>query len=156
MTTFNTINFFNELSAIKTKYGQRYYADEYATKQAAELWGCQSNEHGVCQPFKTETIAEAGQCRGELSYCETSKSYWLLGLSAMSSYSGIGYAPSVWHSTGYPSFDEARLAGVIKLISFFNGVISNNSSCNSKTNRENANKIIDILKSEKTPQLVLF
>lgn len=156
MSSENTINFFNELAAIKIKYGKRYYSDQNAIREAAELWGCHSSEHGVCSPIKKEIIVDAGQCRGELFFCETTKSYWLIGVSTTSSYSGGGYAPSVWDSTGYLSYNDARLAGVLKLISFFENVISDKGSCNSTSNRENAKKALRILKAEQTPQMTLF
>lgn len=156
MLDFNTINFNAELSAIRTKYGERFFANENAILEAADLWGCQPNEHGVCRPLKTETIAEVGQCQGSLSFYETSKGYWLMGISTMSSYSGRGYAPSVWDNIGYPSYDDMRLAGVLKLIVFFEGVIDDTSSCNSNANRLNAKQMLRILEAEKTPQLSFF
>lgn len=156
MTTFNTITYADELQTIRQKYGARFYDDENAINEAAELWGCTPNEHGVCRPLKRETVVQIGQCRGDLSFYKTTKGYWLMGISTMSGYSGSGYAPSVWDSIGYPTYEDARLAGVRKLIDFFEDVTNDCSSCNTTTNRKNAHKALQELHAEKTPQLTLF
>jgi len=139
-----------------SKYGKRFFASKEAIEEAGKIWGCIPNEHGVCRPLKRETIVQIGQCEGSFSFYETSKGYWLRGLSAMSGYSGTGYAPSIWDCIGYPTYDDARLSAVVKLIRFFERVLIDENSCNSKSNRKNAREVLKILETEKMPQLSLF
>lgn len=156
MTSAKTIDFCAKLTAIREKYGKGFYANIDAIQEAADLWGCHVNSHGVCRPLKYETIVHIGQCKGSLSFYETTKGYWLMGISTASGYSGRGYAPSVWDGIGYPSYDDARLKGIVKLIDFFEGVITDTSSCNSLSNRSNAKEVLRVLECEKMPQLTLF
>jgi len=150
-----TIDMSTEIDAIKDKFNPKYHNKQEAINEAAVLWGCNPNEHGVL-PMATETIVDVGQCKGEVKFSETSKGHWLIGISAMSSFNGWGYAPNVWNTTGYESYHDARLAGVLKLKDFFERVATEQSSTNSEANRVNAQKAVHILNAERTPQLGLF
>ena len=150
-----TIDMHKELQAIRNQFNPKYHLKPEATQAAADLWGGEPNARGVL-PHKDEIIVQVGQCKGEIRFSETSKGYWLIGLSATSSYSGFGYAPSVWAATGYASYHDARLAGVLRLTDFFEHVSVDTSSTNSNTNRAHARKAVQLLNSEKTPQLDLF
>ena len=85
-----TIDLRNEIQAIKDKFNPNYHRKPEARAAAVALWGW---EEGA---MTTEVIVEVGQCKGELDFSPTTKGYWLLGLSAMSSFNGQGYAPSMW------------------------------------------------------------
>ena len=145
-----TIDLSKEIQAIRDKFNPNYHKKPEARAAAAALWGWEEDI------ITTEIIVEVGRCKGELDFSPTAKGYWLIGISAMSSFNGRGYAPSVWDSIGYLSYHDARLAGVLKLIRFFEGVANEMISTNSETNRANAKEALRILEAEKTPQLVLF
>ena len=145
MTSYKTIDMIDELNLIKEKYGERFFANEEAILEAAKLWGCEVNDCGVCRPLQKETIAQVGTCNAVFSFYETSKGYWLIGLSLMTSFSGRGYAPSTWDGIGYPSYDDARLACIEKMIPYFERVVTDTSSCNSVTNIKSAKSRLALL-----------
>lgn len=139
------------LKAIKEEFGSRYYLEKKAIEKAAILWGACSNESGVFLYLKEETLLRAGKCEGLFRYIQTSKGYWLIGVSAQTTGSGFGYAPSVWDKYGFKSYHDARLAAVTELQRFFQQKIRASSSRNAEF--ENA---LSALKTEETPQLNLF
>ncbi len=150
--SLNIIDFLKEHESIKQKFGSRYFAEKKAVQMAADFWGAQSNKHGVFVNCKKEIICEVKRCRGEFEYVSTSKGYWLIGVSAQTSISGFGYAPSVWSRYGFKSYHDARLAAVIELHDFFN----QKSGISSQSQNDEIQKILALLQSEKTPQLNLF
>ena len=113
-----TIDLSKEMQALKDKHGSEYYRNTAFTKEAAALWGASPNEHGVLPAMK-EAIVNIGLCLGEIRFHKTSKGHWLIGINAMSSYTGKSYLPTVHDTIGYESRADARLAGVHKLIDFF-------------------------------------
>lgn len=146
------VNFSKELEAIKQEFGSRYYCEDKAVQKAADFWGAPSNKHGVFLNCRAEIICEVKRCKGEFEYVSTSKGYWLIGVSAQTSISGFGYAPSVWSHYGFKSYHDARLAAVIELHDFFN----QKSGISSQSQKNEIQKILTILQSEKTLQLNLF
>lgn len=143
--TFKIIDKSNEIEAIKHKFGERYYTSIEATQEAAELWGVQCNKHGVIQPTKEETLLSSGSCAAKITFAETRKGYFLIGLRADKRGSGFGYAPSVWSKTAFDSHWDAREFAIGKLIEFFE------KECN-----PDSRKAIEKLRSELTPQLSFF
>jgi len=148
-----TVDLSQEIEAIKKEFGSHYYKDERATKKAAALWGETSNECGVFEKCSFETIVKTNHCKGEIQYANTSKGYWLIGVSAQTALFGFGYAPSVWDRKAYKSYYDARLAGVFFLHDFFNTAVNGGSSQAQKTEIMQA---LAHLNGEKTPQLGLF
>jgi len=149
------VNFYDEVMNIKKRYDPNYWRNPSAIKELADFWGVSSNSSGVI-PHQAETIVHIGRCKGQIYFAQTSKGYWLTGLSASSSFNGVSYAPSVTDTIGYKSYQNARKEGVKKLIDFFNAVTHDLSSCNSEANRANGLKAVSFLKPELTPQLNLF
>ncbi len=149
------INFTNEVRVIRAKYAPRHWSNPDAMKELADLWGASGNNAGVL-PRETETIVDTGSCKGQIHFAHTSKDYWLIGLSAMSAFNGRGYSPSISGSIGYTSRHRARKEGVKGLISFFEAVVHDSSSCNSESNKAHAKKAVSALQKELTPQLNLF
>ncbi len=145
-----------DIEVIKAKYGAKYYFNKKAHQAAAEMWGVKCNDHGTVLNRQEETIAEFKSCKATLKIAGTNKGYWLIGLNCQSSYNGFGYAPSVWDKKGFASYWDARLFAVEEFISFFNKVSHSSDSCNSEQNKQNARKVLEILKSERTPQISLF
>lgn len=146
----------NELNAIKQKYGERYFGNPYALKEACELWGIESNDHGVAQGFKEEALVKVGQCSASMKYIETKSGHMLLGLDAMTSIGGFGYAPSIWSSLGFASYWDAKEFAVQKFIKYFSEEAVTKNSCSSKANKLNCKRAAEILRGELTPQLDLF
>jgi hypothetical protein len=152
----NIIDKSTEIEAIQAKYGDRYFANEDAKLEASKVWNGVPNKHGVFKAKQTETIVHVGWCEGIISLYETNSNYWLLGVSCNSHYSGRSYAPSVWNYVGYMSYYDARLAGALKMITFFKDVVSDENSCNSASNKANAKKALSILQDELNHQFLLF
>ncbi|OEK01167.1 hypothetical protein BFP97_06425 [Roseivirga sp. 4D4] len=145
-----------EIQSIKSKFGSRYYFNPEAHKEAALLWGAECNDCGVALNRKKEVIIQVASCIGELQFVETSKGYWLLGISAQTSVSGFGYAPSVWDNFGFASYWDARAFGVEKLIKFFSARVVTSNSCSSATTKANCQRVVELLRGERAPQLDLF
>lgn len=83
----------------------------------------------------------------------SSKGHWLIGVSAETAISGFGYAPSVFSSIGYCSYDAARLAGVQRLLRFFQ---NESKSLSGSAARDAAAAAAQLLEAEQKPQLSLF
>lgn len=145
-----------EIQSIKNKFGDHYWHELKAHKEAAGLWGVECNDHGVVLDRKKEVIVKVKSCIGKLSFAETNKGHWLLGLSAETAISGRGYAPSVWDSFGFASYWDARAFGVEKLVKFFMAEAATTNSCSSRMNKANASEAVKILRAERTPQMNLF
>jgi len=142
----NVIDHSQELQAIKDKYGERFHHEPKATQEAAELWGIETNKCGVCRNITTEVLIDEKRITAEIYLARTTKNYWLTGISAHTSLSGTGYAPSVWDRTGYTSYDAARKQAIQKVKDFF-----------SRSALEKEKSFIFSKISEKeTPQLSLF
>lgn len=147
-----TVDFSKELEEIKKEFGERYYMEEGAVTKAAELWGAPSNDCGVCLNRSEETLIDAKPFKAEITFCHTSKDYWLIGLNAATPMGGMGYAPSVWVRIGFTSYHDARLAGIQAMQDYFNRAAKNLS----QSQQAEALKVINQLEAEKTPQLSLF
>lgn len=145
-----------EIISLKSEFGGRYFAEPLAIKRAAEIWGATCNEHGVLLEGKEEMVVEIGRCNGVIKFAETSKGYWLIGLSGNTAIGGFGYAPSIWDQQGFASYDDARAFGIEKLIAYFEREAVTKNSCSSQSNKDNARKAAEYLKDERTPQLSLF
>lgn len=135
-----------KIEAIRQKYDLRHHFSEEALFEAATLWGGSPNPSGVL-PSEREVLFKNGLCSAEISLAETSRGYWLIGVSASTSMGGFGYAPSVWDSFGYISRHEARQAGIGYLTDFFQ---------RQDGNRPDIRMVLRVLEAEKTPQLSLF
>lgn len=147
-----TVDFSRELEEIKKEFGERYYMEEAATRKASELWGAPSNDCGVCLNRQEETLINANHFKAQITFCHTSKDYWLIGLNYSTPMGGMGYAPSVWDRIGFTSYHDARLAGIQTMLDYFNRAAKNLS----QTQQAEAQKVIQQLEAEKTPQLSLF
>ena len=143
-----------EIEKIKKQYPE-YYKDEKAVQVAAEFWGVTCNNCGVTE-YESENLVNSGGCQGIFRYCETSKGCWLIGISAQSSYTGFGYAPSVWDTNAFHSYHDAKRFVIERLIDFFTSVASSTDSCNSDQNRKDAKTAVTLLIDQRTPQLSLF
>jgi len=124
-----------ETEAIKEKYGSKFFLEQEARKEAADLWGCDYNEIGILLNRQYETIVTTGTCKGEMNFIETRKGYWLVGCKAQTAIGGFGYAASVWDRQGFTSYEDARLFIVQKLIAFFSKEAVSTNSCSSTQNK---------------------
>lgn len=156
MEPLSLIDHSGEIAAIREQYGPDYHRNGEAVAQAAALWGVEPNPHGVCRPVREESIITAGRCMGKLYFCHTAKDYWLIGAHGCTAISGFSFLPSVWERIGYHSYDDARLAGVLRLLVFFEGEARSTNSCHSDSSRREAREAVRHLEAEKTPQLTLF
>lgn len=156
LTTQGTIDKSEELAAIKEKYGAKFYFNKAAFTEAATLWGAACNDHGVIPESSREEVVRVGSCKASISFAHTNKGFWLIGIDASTSISGIAYAPNVWNKTGYSSYWGARAKGVESLISFFEKEAVSPNSCYGSKGKDDARKAADTLKGERTPQLSLF
>ena len=82
-----------ELQKIKDKYGRRYCIEPEATEEAAKLWGVEANEHGVPLNVETECVLNFQRAFASVHLASTSKGQWLVGISASTAVSGLGYYP---------------------------------------------------------------
>ncbi len=156
MTTLSPhiIDMREPIDAIRKEYGKQLYHDPEAVEKLAALWGFESNPHGVITGYTTETLVQVKSCRGDIYFAESSKGHWLTGLNACTSTGGFCYAPSVFHDTGFASYEDARLAGIFSLESFFTRELDSKSS--SHTAKETARSVFKVLEQDKHPQLDLF
>ena len=141
------------IAAIQKKYGEKFYFNQECYAEAAAEWGFDAhNSCGVITHYRTETVVTVRTCKAEVRLAESSKGYWIIGVSAMTAISGFGYAPSVFSGIGYSSYDAARLAGVQRLLRFFQ---SESESLSGSAARDAA-AAAQLLEAEKKPQLSLF
>lgn len=140
------IDLSEELQAIKTKYGERYYLDPRATKDAAALWGIKTNKHGVAADVQTETLIKEKTLIAEIYLAPTLKKHWLIGINAHTSMAGIGYMPSAWCATGYTNHASARKEAIMRLKDFFSKSASDKQK----------HSIIQKLSDKEIIQLTLF
>jgi len=115
----NRINHSEQLNAIRSKYGNRYHHELEAHREAAALWGADANSCGVLPATHNETVLDAGSNKAEIRFCQTSKGYWLFGISCQTNISGHGYAPSAWDSVGFTSLEAARIEAMRRICRFF-------------------------------------
>lgn len=144
------------IKALIKRYGEYYFRSEEAIKELQKLWGVDCNPHGVVQNCQRETIVKVGSCEGEFVYAETKKKLWLMSTSVTTAISGQSSMPSVFDHIGYKHPNDARIAAMYEILSFFENTIKDNSSTNSEKNKANAGKCIDLLKKKLNPQLKLF
>lgn len=135
-----------ELQKIKDKYGRRYCIEPEATEEAAKLWGVEANEHGVPLNVETECVLNFQRAFASVHLASTSKGQWLVGISASTAVSGLGYYPSAWDRTGYADYDTARKEALLRLRSYFGEAVRG---------RELQAILIRLADAE-TPQLELF
>ena len=154
--TIKIIDKSEDIKAILSKYKGEHFRNPDAVKEIAELWGLACNDAGVALTITEEILVEVGQCQGILKYAETSKGYFLIGLSAKTAIGGFGYAPSIWSRTALASYWDAREFAVQKLIDYFEKESVTKNSCAASINKQNAKKAADRLRGELTPQLSLF
>jgi len=158
MTTFppRIVDLRESVTAIRKEYGKQLHHNPEAIEKLAALWGFQAahNRHGVLTEYSTETLVQAKSCRGDIYFAESSKGHWLIGINACTSTGGFCYAPSAFHDIGFPSYEDARLAGILKLEKFFREEIE--STACSNTRKEAARMTLKALELEKQPQLDLF
>ena len=143
----------DDLNTIKEKYGERYFDNPEARREVCDFWGVESNEQGVIKGFKKETLVEVGRCKGNMKYIETKSGHVLLGLDASTAIGGFGYAPSIWNGLEFTSYWNAREFAVQEFISYFNREALSQNSCSSISNRMNARKAAESLRSELTHSL---
>ncbi len=125
MTTDNAkiIDRSEELQKIKDKYGRSYYIELEATEEAAKLWGVEVNDCGVPLNVETECVLNFQRAFASVHLAPTSKGQWLVGISASTSVSGLGYYPSAWDRTGYADYDTARKEALFRLRSYFSDAV---------------------------------
>lgn len=135
-----------ELQQIKDKYGRRYYMEPEATEEAAKLWGVEINDCGVPLNVETECVLNFQRAFASVHLVPTSKGQWLVGISASTAVSGLGYYPSAWDRTGYADYDTARKVALFRLREYFSEVVRGNE----------LQAILIRLADAETPQLELF
>lgn len=146
-----------EIGAIKSRYGNKYHFKPEAYQEAANLWGFTNyNDCGVLTSCTTETTLKVKNCEAELRFIQSSKGYWLIGVSAMTSISGHCYMPSVFDNIGYASYEDARLAGVELLLRFFTNEAQGQNSCGGKSYQINCQEAVRMLQVEQQPQFDMF
>lgn len=96
------------MDSLRAKYGKDFRRSIEALTALQDLWGFQTNDCGVVvEDVREDVLAERGSVSASVSLVESSKGYWIYGVSIMTSISGMGYAPSVYGTTGYHSRESA-------------------------------------------------
>lgn len=119
----NIIDRSEQLQEIKGRYGRRYYLEPEATNDAARLWGVETNGHGVPLNVETECVLNFQRVSASIHLASTSQGHWLVGISASTAVSGLGYYPSAWDRTGYADYDTARKEGLFRLRGYFSDAV---------------------------------
>ena len=153
--SMKTIDMSAQMQALRDTYRDDPHHRQAFLQEASVLWGGSPNDAGVL-PATSKMVVNVGSCSGEIKFAETEKGYWLIGINAQSSYSGVSYSPSVYDHIGYKSYEDAYVAGVNKLCTFFSRVIEDKSSTNSHVSRVNAERALQSLRAKQNPQLKLF
>jgi hypothetical protein len=149
-TRQDIVDFSDELTAIRHKYGARFHSKNEAVTEAAALWGVQCNECGVLTQV-TETISIVhARYSATIRLYETAKGYWHIALDFRMPDSGFGTPASVWTHRAYTSALAARRAAIAHLLK---------RTANEKqgaTKRAELQAFRAKLEAELTPQLSLF
>lgn len=144
-----------EIEAIARKHRNNPCREE-AVAEACAVWGANCNGSGVLEDRRTEVIAMVGRCKAQVSFATSGNGVWHIGIWAETRISGNCYAPSVWDRIAYGSEQDARLAGVERLIAIFKRELGSENSCSSDANKREIRELLKRLDAEKTPQLTLF
>jgi len=145
-----------EIKALKQKYGERYFTDSQAIQEAAKLWGFSCNAHGVITDYTEEQLVKVGGCEAKFYYATNDKGHVLVGLNFMTAICGSTFAPSVFDTVGFADYHQARLYAIEKAKAYFLQAAKSENSCSSESNKRNAFKAAEQLKSQHNPQLTLF
>lgn len=153
----NIIDMSKPIEAIKHKYGESCFLKNKAHQELSELWGFPFKEGKATFNHTTENLVELDTCRGSITFSQkSSKGYWLIGISAQTANSGFSNMPSVFSYIGFTSYEDARLAGILRLQKFFREKLDSKSSLVSSATRLKVSRALKILEAEKQPQLDLF
>ena len=146
----DTVDFGEQLNAIKQRYGSRYHAKNEAVIEAAALWGAQCNDCGVLTDV-TETISIAhARYSATIRLYETAKGYWHITLDFRMPDSGFGTPANVWTHLAYNSALAARRAAIEHLLK------RTSSEKHPAARGQELHAFRAKLEAELTPQLSLF
>lgn len=152
---FEVIDFTDVQNAIRRKHGPRYHLSEACRAEIAALWGASPGDGSIndCGVFQNvdDIALHAGRCRAEISIAESPSGLWAMDTSHATADSGAGSAPGIWNRIAFSSRDDARAAGLHRMISTFEVIAGLGRSSSA-----DATALVALLKDECTPQLTLF
>jgi hypothetical protein len=156
--TLETIDFSEQLNAIRCKYNDNWRSAAYRAEKAA-LWGYGAdsqvvNDCGVITDAEEEMLYEKRMAYARVSLAQTPIGLWIYAIDWMSQTCGGGYATSINTAIGYKSREDARLAGIEKLIFRFEQITAAGGFSDAEIKQ--AFEIVQRLNEEKTPQLALW
>lgn len=153
-----TLDFRDEIRAIWEQHADDHRSPAYR-EALARFWGfteedTRHNEAGVLLVRDTEVLYEKRPVRVDITVARTPRGLWLYGFSWMSHTCGEGFSPSVCNVIAFNSYSDARQAAIEKIIERFRNIAQQTQF--STQERRAAEKVIDHLEAEITPQLSLF
>lgn len=148
--------------AIKEKYSKDYYHSPQCLAEVAALWGIdinqEANQHGVFKDYETETISAGAGSRhyAEIHLAQAPNGLWAAGSSYVTPISGAACGPSIWSPHAYESRQEARNAAIDSSIQGLEHARNRTDSCQTQSNIDGCNKLIQLLQNARYQQLSLF
>lgn len=126
--SIHRIDFSEEINAIRSKYSVNERPTTECYTHLARLWGFEKfNQFGVIES-QTESIPLREPLSASIYFASSKTGYWLYGISAQTSISGISYAPNLFNSIGFTSQNDAREAAVPEITRFFTQESQSSSS----------------------------
>ena len=140
-----------KIESIRASYWEAYHRSKEVLAELQSVWWFQTNDCGVItEGTEKELLAEHGRVEILITLAESSKGYWLYGLSASTSVSWMGFAPSVYHTTAYHSRESAYWVAKSELIRWLERESRSVNSCDSQSNRDNVRLCLEDLKNPQT------
>lgn len=141
---------------IREKYGYEYHRNEACLWEIAALWGVKPQHECINDAGVFTSSADAVRVSTGRSHAEIAIAISPSGLCAMDTCFwtptyGASAAPSVWNAVAYLSEDDARRAGLAKLIELCRAFAAREGG-----DTTDARKMVALLEAEKMPQLRLF
>ena len=115
-----------------------------------------TNDCGVFHEGVKETLAQSGRSRAQVVVRQAPNGLWAMSTRYDRATRGSSAPIFVWNQYAYPSRDDARRAGALKLIEDCREIESATDSVTSESEKRAARQIIAQLEKVLTPQLSLF
>lgn len=153
---FEAIDLTELQAVIRRKYGPRYHVSDAWRDETAALWGIlpgdgSINEHGVFLTYSDPVAVRAGRCRAEVQLARSPSGLWAMETCHATHDSGAGAAPGISNRIAFLCEDNARHAGLHRMISIFEAIAGLGRS-----SARDAAALVAKLKEARTPQLTLF
>lgn len=149
---FEVTDFTDVQNAIRRKHGPRYHLSPDRRAEIAALWGMRPDDASINDAgvfLGAEEIAlKAGRCRCEIKLAQSPSGLWAMDTSHATPDSGAGSAPGIWNRIAFDCRDDARAAGLHRMISTFEVIASLG-----RAGAADARALVALLKAERTPPL---